>query len=65
MHLFIFPGPYQRMVDDLANFICHSQRGESWSKDVFAVTHGNKFLSLFASHPPIQERIAALEAARG
>ena len=26
---------------------------------------GNKFLSLFASHPPIQERIAALEAARG
>ena len=26
---------------------------------------GNKFLALFASHPPIQERIAALEAARG
>jgi heat shock protein HtpX len=26
---------------------------------------GNKFMSLFASHPPIEERIAALEAPRG
>jgi heat shock protein HtpX len=26
---------------------------------------GNKFLALFASHPPIPERIAALESARG
>ncbi|HET7401196.1 MAG TPA: protease HtpX [Usitatibacter sp.] len=26
---------------------------------------GNKFMALFASHPPIEERIAALQAARG
>lgn len=26
---------------------------------------GNKFMALFASHPPIEERIAALEARRG
>ena len=26
---------------------------------------GNKFMALFASHPPIEERIAALEAPRG
>jgi len=29
------------------------------------IAEGNKYLSLFASHPPIAERIAALEAPRG
>jgi heat shock protein HtpX len=31
----------------------------------FGIAESNKFLNLFSSHPPIQERIAALEAARG
>jgi heat shock protein HtpX len=31
----------------------------------FGITEGNKFLNLFASHPPIEERIAALESRRG
>jgi heat shock protein HtpX len=32
----------------------------------FGIAEGhNKYLALFASHPPIQERIAALEASRG
>jgi heat shock protein HtpX len=32
----------------------------------FGIAEGqNKYLALFASHPPIQERIAALEALRG
>ena len=36
------------------------------SMQAFGIAEGgNKFLALFASHPPIQERIAALEAARG
>ena len=30
----------------------------------FGITEGNRFLGLFASHPPIAERIAALEAPR-
>jgi heat shock protein HtpX len=29
------------------------------------ITEGSRFLGLFASHPPIEERIAALEARRG
>ena len=28
------------------------------------IAEGNKYLNLFASHPPIAERIAALEARR-
>ena len=31
----------------------------------FGITEGNKYLALFASHPPIADRIAALEASRG
>jgi heat shock protein HtpX len=31
----------------------------------FGIAEGNKYLALFASHPPIAERIAALEAPRG
>ncbi len=30
----------------------------------FGIAEGNRFLGLFASHPPIEERIAALESAR-
>jgi len=29
------------------------------------VEGGNRFMALFASHPPIEERIAALQAPRG
>jgi heat shock protein HtpX len=29
------------------------------------ITEGSKFLGLFSSHPPIEERIAALEGRRG
>jgi heat shock protein HtpX len=29
------------------------------------IAEGNKYLALFSSHPPIAERIAALEAPRG
>ena len=28
------------------------------------ITEGNRFMGLFASHPPIEERIAALESRR-
>jgi heat shock protein HtpX len=28
------------------------------------ITEGSRFLGLFASHPPIEERIAALESGR-
>jgi heat shock protein HtpX len=31
----------------------------------FGIAESNKYLNLFASHPPIEERIAALEASRG
>ena len=31
----------------------------------FGIAESNKYLNLFASHPPIEERIAALEAPRG
>jgi len=31
----------------------------------FGIAEGNKYLALFSSHPPIAERIAALEAPRG
>jgi len=34
------------------------------SLQAFGIAEGNRFLGLFASHPPIEERIAALEAAR-
>ena len=34
------------------------------SLQAFGITEGNRFLGLFASHPPIEERIAALEGAR-
>ena len=30
----------------------------------FGITEGNRFMALFASHPPIEERIAALESRR-
>jgi len=30
----------------------------------FGITEGNRFMSLFSSHPPLEARIAALEAAR-
>ena len=30
----------------------------------YGITEGNRFLGLFASHPPIEERIAALESQR-
>jgi heat shock protein HtpX len=30
----------------------------------FGIAEGSRFLGLFASHPPIEERIAALEALR-
>jgi heat shock protein HtpX len=31
----------------------------------FGITEGNRFLALFASHPPIEVRIAALEGRKG
>jgi len=34
------------------------------SLQAFGITEGSRFLGLFASHPPIEERIAALEGAR-
>jgi heat shock protein HtpX len=34
------------------------------SMQAFGITEGNRFLALFASHPPIEERIAALESRR-
>jgi heat shock protein HtpX len=34
------------------------------SLQAFGITEGNRFLALFSSHPPIEQRIAALESAR-
>ena len=34
------------------------------SLQAFGIAEGNRFMGLFASHPPIEERIAALEGAR-
>ena len=34
------------------------------SLQAFGITEGNRFMALFASHPPIERRIAALEGAR-
>jgi len=34
------------------------------SLQAFGITEGNHFLALFSSHPPIEQRIAALESAR-